>query len=413
MISVLIMDDTPEKTDKIKSVLTGKCLLPEADITVAKSINSGRRLLSSNRYDLLILDLVMPVNDGEELGAEGQSESFIDEMSRVGRLNKPIYIIALTQYEEKYLEHSKSYSKRLWKLIYYDLKKTGWEDVLQDAVDSIIATKKQLLESIQKSDHYDVAILCALPEEFEQMKKATGVNWVPKEVDDSQFGLFTAQTRTENGHTVRMLACCCNASGMQAASVAASYLFIRFDVQLLFMTGFCAGFKKDNVHLGDLFIADSEYDYGSGKKVRTQYGEAEVQAEARHYPCSYGVLSKLSTFIVDNGMPEKLYNELKRSDLLPDDMNIPSIHVAPGTCGSYVVNDPAFMQKLLSEGNRKLTGLDMEGFGLYLTSHILKHDCVMIKGIADYGDGQKDDKYHAVSSYASAWFVLRFIKVML
>ena len=96
MISVLIMDDTPEKTDKIKSVLTGKCLLPEADITVAKSINSGRRLLSSNRYDLLILDLVMPVNDGEELGAEGQSESFIDEMSRVGRLNKPIYIIALT-----------------------------------------------------------------------------------------------------------------------------------------------------------------------------------------------------------------------------------------------------------------------------------------------------------------------------
>ena len=59
MIRVLIMDDTPEKTSKIKSVLTGKCMLHESEITMAKSINSGRRMLSAESYDLLILDLVM------------------------------------------------------------------------------------------------------------------------------------------------------------------------------------------------------------------------------------------------------------------------------------------------------------------------------------------------------------------
>ena len=63
MIRVLIMDDTPEKTEKIKSVLKERCLVNEEGIDWAGSINSGRRKLAANVYDLLILDLVMPIND--------------------------------------------------------------------------------------------------------------------------------------------------------------------------------------------------------------------------------------------------------------------------------------------------------------------------------------------------------------
>ena len=413
MIRVLIMDDTPEKTGKIKSVLTGKCMLHESEITVAKSINSGRRMLSADSYDLLILDLVMPVNDGEEVGAEGQSEGFIDELSRVGRLNKPIYIIALTQYKEKIEENRQTYAKKLWKLIHYDLKQTEWEDVLQDAVDTIIETKRKLLEHIAKENRFDVGLLCALPEEFEMMKAATSPNWVVKEDDHSPFNLYTLQVRTENGHSLRLLACCCNAPGMQAASVAASYMLSRYGLAMLFMTGFCAGFKKDGVNRGDLFVADSEYDYGSGKLARNANNDQVLNTEQKQYPCSFELLGKLNAFIAAQNMPDKLRTELERVGYLQEEMGQPAIHVAPGTCGSYVVGDEAFMNKLRKEGNRKLTGLDMEGYGLYLAGHMLKKDCVLVKGIADYGDGVKDDKYHRTCSYASAWFVMRFIKVML
>lgn len=413
MMNVLIMDDTPQKTEKIKSVLTEKCLLSENEITVAKSINSGRRLLSSNRYDLLILDLVMPVNDDEEVGAEGQSEGFVDEMSRVGRLNKPIYIIALSQYEQKIEENKRAYSKKLWKLIHYNLKETDWEDVLQDAVDTIIETKKMLLEAMEKENKYDIGILCALPEEFEMMKAATAINWEMKENDNSPFNLYSAQIRTENGHSLRLLACCCNAPGMQAASVTATYLFSRYDLSVLFMTGFCAGFKKNSIHRGDLFIADSEYDYGSGKLVRDKYNERTLSTEHKQYPCSYQLIGKMNAFIAEEDAPNQLFNELQNANLLQDEMSVPSIHVAPGTCGSYVVGDEGFMKQLLDEGNRKLTGLDMEGYGLYLAGHMLKKDCIMVKGIADYGDGVKDDKYHKTCSYESAWMVMKFIKTML
>ena len=40
------------------------------------------------------------------------------------------------------------------------------------------------------------------------------------------------------------------------------------NIEALFMTGICAGFKKasdDLIDFGDIFIAESEYDYGSGK----------------------------------------------------------------------------------------------------------------------------------------------------
>lgn len=208
--------------------------------------------------------------------------------------------------------------------------------------------------------------------------------------------LYTAQVRTENGHSLKLLACCCNVPGMQAASVTATYLLSRYDLSMLFMTGFCAGFKKKDINRGDLFIA-----------------EHILNTEHKQYPCSFELIGKINSFIAEEGVDTKLFNELERTGFLQDDMGTPAIHVAPGTCGSYVVGDEVFMKKLLDEGNRKLTGLDMEGYGLYLAGHMLKKDCVLVKGIADYGDGVKDDKYHKTCSYASAWFVMQFIKKML
>lgn len=406
------MDDTPEKTAKIKSVLMERCLLKEDEIDWAGSINSGRRKLANTVYDLLILDLVMPINDGEEVEAEGNSENFIEELSRVGRLHKPAYIIALTQYEEKVEKHKDSYAKKLWKLIHYDLKETDWEDVLQEAVDTIIATKEQLNKAMVAERHYDVGILCALPEEFEQMKLAFGGQWNSVPLEGMPYQLYATQLRTEYGHTIKVIACCNNVAGMQAASITATFLLSRFDLGMLFMTGFCAGFKKKDktdVNYGDLFIADSEYDYGSGKLVK----DDGLKPEPKQMPCSYDILGKLNDFITEEVAASKVYAELKRVGMLVEDMNVPNIHVGPGACGSYVVGDQGFMEHLVSDDNRNLKGLDMEGYGLYLAGHMLNKSCVLVKGIADFGDEAKDDKYHKVCSYASAWFVMHFIKKML
>ncbi|MEI6852739.1 MAG: phosphorylase, partial [Bacteroidota bacterium] len=64
----------------------------------------------------------------------------------------------------------------------------------------------------------------------------------------------------------------------------------------------------------------------------------------------------------------------------------------------------------LKADSRKLKSLDMEGFGLYLTSHILNKKCLWIKSIADFANANKGDEYHNLCSYASASFLYYFIK---
>ena len=108
MIRILIMDDSDEKISRIRSVLTNNCLVEDSSIDDARSLNSGRKKLSENYYDLLILDLVLPINDNEEI-TPGKSEVFINELYTFGRLKRPNFVIGLTQYEDKVQNNTQNF----------------------------------------------------------------------------------------------------------------------------------------------------------------------------------------------------------------------------------------------------------------------------------------------------------------
>lgn len=406
MINILIMDDGAEKVSRIKSVLTGMCMVPDENVAVARSLNSGRRKLAEKFYDLLILDLVLPVNDDEDI-EPNKSESFIDELYRIGRLKRPTYVIGLSQYEERVTANHDSFDSKLWKLIHYNLKKSDWEQVLQNAVESILSTKEQLLASIKNQNKYDVGIICALSEEFEQMKNASRLSWKKVNVDGFTNDFYASELRTECGRNLRIIAGRNNMPGMQAASVMASSMYSLFNVHTIFMTGICAGFKRgedDEIDFGDIFIAESEYDYGSGKLDEND----EFKKEYKGIECDFDLKTKMNTFIEEKH-PENLINAALESMNLNQTRKTPNIFFKPGTCGSYVVANQEFMAKLL-ETNRKLRGLDMEGYGLYMASHMLGKKSMMIKCVSDFADSNKGDLYHKMCSYSSAWFLFEYLK---
>lgn len=409
MIKILIMDDNTDKINRIISVLTGMCMVSANNIDIARSLNSGRKKLSENFYDLLLLDLVLPVDDDEPI-EPGKSENFIDELSRIGRFKKPVYVIGLSQFEDKVVANTVKYENKLWKLIHYNLQKDDWEQILQNAVEAILSTKEQLLTSILNKNKYDIGIVCALSEEFEQMKKASGLEWKKVNVKGISNDFFAANLRTEVGHTLKIIAGRNNMPGMQAASVMASCMFSLFNIESLFMTGICAGFKKegeDSIDFGDIFIAESEYDYGSGKLCESDDG-SYFKKNPKMIECDFDLKGKINTFIEEKH-PENLILRALGKENLDLMKKIPSIHFKPGACGSYVVANKGFMNDLLKE-NQKLRGLDMEGYGLYMTSHILGKKCLMIKSISDFADSNKGDTYHKICSYSSAWFLFEFLK---
>lgn len=403
------MDDDTGKTDRINSVLTGMCMVNANNIEVARSLNSGRHKLSKNFYDLLLLDLILPVDDDNPI-EPGKSENFIEELYRIGRLKKPIYVIGLSQYEDKVVANTSKYENKLWKLIHYSPQKDDWEQILQNAVEAILSTKKQLLASLQNKNKYDIGVLCALSEEFEQMKIASGLKWKKVSVEGIPNDFFAADLRTELGHTLRIIAGRNNMPGMQAASVMASCMFSLFNIESLFMTGICAGFKKeedDLIDFGDIFIAESEYDYGSGKLCESEDGTF-FKKNPKMLECDFDLKGKMNTFIEEKH-PENFILHALSTQNLDLIKKTPSIHFKPGACGSYVVADKGFMKDLLKE-NHKLRGLDMEGYGLYMTAHVLGKKCMMIKSVSDFADSNKGDTYHKMCSYSSAWFLFEFLK---
>ena len=180
------------------------------------------------------------------------------------------------------------------------------------------------------------------------------------------------------------------------------------DYAILETNGKLSVFKKDDkddtIDFGDIFIAESEYDYGSGKLDNKD----ELKKEYKGIECNFELKTKMNTFIEEKH-PETLINAALESKNLNLMRKNPLIHFKPGACGSYVVANQDFMNKLI-ETNRKLRGLDMEGYGLYMASHILGKKSLMIKCVSDFADSNKGDKYHKMCSYSSAWFLFEYLK---
>ena len=153
MIRILVIDDTEQKVSYIKSVIVDNCNVSDESIDVATSINSGRKLLSENDYDLLLLDLVLPLTDGEEPDRD-EGPKFIDEIYTNEQINVPNQIIGLTQFDECYFDLKERFEDKVWSLLKYEQSKNDWRIKLQNKIIHLRKSKENLQNSIINKDKY-------------------------------------------------------------------------------------------------------------------------------------------------------------------------------------------------------------------------------------------------------------------
>jgi nucleoside phosphorylase/CheY-like chemotaxis protein len=408
MINILILDDTETKIARIKSVIINNCSIPDNNIDVASSINSGRVLLCKKEYDLLLLDLVLPLTDGDEPDRE-EGPKFIDEIYTNEQINIPNQIIGLTQYDEFYSELKERFEDKVWYLLKYEQSKNDWITKLQNKIIHLRKSKESLQHSISNEYSFDVAVICALQEEFIQLKLAfERIDWVRTNFNGLPFDFYKGIVHTVFGNSIRIIIACVGKSGMSATSILATTMFNIFKVDYLFMTGFCAGFDSSDVTFGDIVVADSIQDYTTGKLKDDETGNLKLLKELHQIPANYELASKIGAFISDEANIAKINTSLKKSNLLKGRDNIKAL-LAPTVCGAFVIASETVVINLKND-SRKIQSLDMEGFGLYLTSHILDKKCLWIKAIADFANDSKSDEYHNLCSYASAALLYHFLK---
>lgn len=418
MLRVLLLDDSEKKIDTVKKVLLDVCGLQDQEIDIAKSVSSGRRSVAKEYYDIVLLDLVLPMYDGESPIEDG-GLSFIRQISSAGETVKmPTQIIGLTEKEDAYEKEKTEFEELLFSVITCKQKDTSWISQLAQVVNFANRSKKSILKSLTTRTKYDVGIVCALPEEYKQLLAAFGgeEKWSKITIDEDVPFIFRETIiTTANNNDVRIVSTMAGRPGVIPTSVVTTLLYSLFHVDTVFMTGFSAGFPSKNLKLGDILIASSIEDYASGKLVDAG-GSIKLLKEMHQIEASTSLSLQMQEMIEDDETQPILMSKLKKSNLIVDERDSYQLHMSATCCGPFVVTSTEAVEEL-KETDRKLEGLDMEGFGLYLTSKILTGDkqkgAMWIKGVGDFANPEKADGYHKTCSFGSATILYRFIKEMM
>ncbi len=405
-VDILIIDDKEQKIDNLRKVITS--ISEDIRIEEAKTIVDAREKMREYSYDLVILDMVIPELEDDEPSRTGGSD-YLTEIYENPDIKRPLQVIGLTEFEEEFNQQKEEFRDRLWYLLFYSQKEQRWRKSLKDKVVQLIGMKRDFIQTLKDRDKYDIGIICALSEEFEQLQKAfDGCQWDDCRLPGLPFLFRTTTVPTINLHDVKVLAVCADRPGVCATSVIATAMYTVARVDVLFMTGITAGVNNGSVKLNDVIIADSVGDYATGKLEDNKDGDLSWLREIHEASASTRLLSAASSVARDEEICSDINKEMLQHQLITSETNL-KFQIAKTVCGPFVLASNAVVD-MLKDSDRKLQAIDMEGFGLYLTAHSLEKQALWIKAVCDFADRSKGDSYHKSCSYASAAFLYKMLR---
>lgn len=147
MIKILIVDDNQYKLDKILNSITTSHPIDKSFIDCAICKKNASKLLYKERYDLMILDLVLPVEEGgESLAKVGLG--FLDEILINPSIKPPIHIVGMSGFKDEITEAHNHFSSKLWNLIEYKEDSTIWSDKLNSIIYHLLKIRNQYVNNL-------------------------------------------------------------------------------------------------------------------------------------------------------------------------------------------------------------------------------------------------------------------------
>ncbi|MCX7094703.1 MAG: effector-associated domain EAD1-containing protein [Methylobacter sp.] len=320
----------------------------------------------------------------------------------------------------------------------------------------------------------DILLICALKDEYDQvLKVADGLqtDWQEHPLD-SGWMIADARFTTSSGSTLSIRATHASYMGREQAQATASKLIHDQPARCIAMSGICAG-RRGKVALGDVIFAERLWSYDAGK-LTVEDGQERFQGDQLQYrPSSTWVqrmqhvsvpalntswLSLRPALSLEQQEDWVLLRALAGedpsqhadcdtacpnwSDVLPrlwqrkwlekpltltaagqqraEELNLlyhgnPSsppdfnIHVAPMATGAAVSENESIFPHL-AESMRKVLGIEMEASALGALGEIHNIPVLVAKGVSDYGDSFKDNRYREFAARAAAECLLALLR---
>lgn len=403
MLNILVVDDNPLK---IKALRTLFEFIPEvALLETAMNIIGAKKILSEKHFDLLILDLGLPMRDGDDASPEN-GINFLDEINKNRRLIKPFHIIGFSEVDDYIDRFKRSFEDELWALIKYDVSSTNWERQIKNKINYLIRSKLDLQNPNNFGFQYDVAIITALRTPELDSVLNLNANWESFKLDNDATEYFKG-IFINGEKRIKVIAASAPQMGMVASSTLTHKIIFNFRPKYIAITGIAGGVKGLG-NLGDILVADISFDSGSGKIKTDKDGNIKFDPDFKSIELEPD-LKEL--FISCKGKREYL-NEIKSKWPIKDISYELNMHIGPFASGAGVVENKKVIEEIKGH-SRKLIGIDMETYGVFYTAKNCSRPKPMavfsIKSISDFGDPDKDDKFQPYAAFTSSSFLYHFI----
>ncbi len=394
-MKVLIIDDSIEKIKKIKDTLEETDIVSSDDIKTCDNILDAKRLLRKSKFDVLLLDMQLPLRDGQKAQQKAGLD-FLKDFKNTTRYHQPREIIGITEFEAELEIAKQDFDNNLLQLIHYDEKSNDWQEKLEKRFEYLYSCEQD-----KNLYNYDVAIICALKSPELDAVIDHLDNWEQLVVENDK----STKYYSNNMDGVKIIVASAAQMGMPASTTLAMKTIDFFRPKYLFMAGICAG-VKEKVNLGDILVADQSWDYGSGK-IKMDGDEQIFQVEP--YPLRLdGTLKANAEELQAN---REIISEIRHNWKIKNgELNV---HIGPIASGASVISDKNFIDEITKKQHRKLLGIEMEAYGVMYAANNCSEPrpkAMIVKSVCDFGDSDKDDSMQQYAAYTSASFIYAYIE---
>ena len=393
-MNILIVHDRPEVGDEIREIVAAIC--PKSSVEGVTDASTARARLSVNFYDLLILDLTIPVVSSKLAVGFHVAEGLLEELVASPVLLPPANVVGITRDEDAFYNIQNNIGPHLMAIISEDVD-GRWRQQLRDRVHYVLNSAGARSRALLTNYGLDLLIITALDQELSPYRDFFGMQVCPSIPGVSEF------TFTDKDGNARKGACfAIGRAGQSSAASETQGLLCNLRPRLAIMTGFCGG-VPGKVDLGDILFAELALDWDYGKWKPSE-------KTAKLYPRPEPVVirnsrtHRIARQLVADGLPDPDLLNAKMALLSKGEIIEPAMRLAPFASGSAVIGDETLLVGI-RELNENVGGVDMESYGFYFAcehAHAAPPEFICIKAVADACGKEKDDRLHAACSFASA-----------
>ena len=438
-LRMLVIEYTAEKMqgicERLGSYYSAQSSL-RLRISTATCFSSAQAKFQADFFDVIILDLKIPVVDGGSARVE-HSKDFYD-LVRKSSGAKPFYILGLTSVSAEEIAGSFSESGN-FTIHRYD-NGDEWLKAIAAQIDFVMAAKVGLAKHLRSSPGMDALIVTARKEnEFDPILST--ISWVGgfSRRNPELGGMHNRFGRVVlGGKELTVGIVCLDEMGLSHSAAVVSSLIDLFRPQYIAMLGMCCGLKKNlnpdkaadrsTSKLGDVIVASETSCWDEGKyqdsdpallasplfynRAVNKHPDTEFWRDVDRVldDQESSIESEIRAFYKSRDLID-IQNRLQGVVFSPEAV----IHRWPMVSGPCVVDSDNLIDEIEKRFPRAY-GLEMEAHGVYTAVDCcfgLKPKALVIKGIADFGDGTKAKTVQPIASIASYMVFRRILDCLI